>query len=153
MNYLIRPGIDVVDEVKLLNTIINSTCRQFNVTRDELRSKSRQRGIVYPRHVIHYMLVKYTKMKVTAIAKSVSNMHHASVYHAAKIVPDLSMFDKDFSRKVEEIERDINVAPIGLSGQRRKFNTQNKMLMVKDFKYLSHVEKLEYLNDLKLEAA
>ncbi len=60
-------------------------CKYYNVTVQDLISKSRRQSIVKPRQVAMYLSRKYTDQSLQAIGKSF-NRYHATALHAMKTV-------------------------------------------------------------------
>jgi len=145
MNYTARPGIDMVQGRELVSRIIHLTCREFDVEESEIREKRRHQRIVVPRHVCHYLLMKYTHMRITDIAKTISNMHHAVLYNSKKYVEDSMFFDRSFRERIEFIENELNSNPVGLKRSKEKKKMKLGLLQIRDFRYMSHMDKLEYL--------
>ena len=65
---------------------------QFNVSVDEMTSRSRKRAITFPRQVAMYLTRKYTTESLADIG-SLYNRDHSTVLHAIKVIT------RDMSRK------------------------------------------------------
>ncbi|MGM0418485.1 MAG: chromosomal replication initiator protein DnaA, partial [Thermodesulfobacteriota bacterium] len=68
-----------------IDSIKKLVCEQFNVTPDQLVSKSRKQAIVRPRQVAIFLSRKYTDQPLQFIGKSF-NRYHATAIHAIKSV-------------------------------------------------------------------
>ncbi len=68
-----------------LDSIKKLVCKYYNVTMDDLTSRSRRQAIVRPRQVAMYLSRQYTEHSLQAIGKSF-NRYHATTLHALKAV-------------------------------------------------------------------
>ncbi|WP_028580436.1 chromosomal replication initiator protein DnaA [Desulfogranum japonicum] len=66
-------------------TIRDLIGRQFKVTTEELRSRSRKRAITYPRQIGMYLTRKYTKESLADIG-NMYNRDHSTVLYAIKVI-------------------------------------------------------------------
>jgi chromosomal replication initiator protein len=72
--------------------------RQFRVSIDELRSRSRKRSVAFPRQVAMYLTRKYTNISLADIG-SIYNRDHSTVLYAIKTIT------MDMSRQVSVREQ------------------------------------------------
>ena len=68
-----------------LDSIKKLVCKYYNVTIDDLTSRSRRQAIVRPRQIAMYLSRQYTDHSLQAIGKSF-NRYHATTLHALKAV-------------------------------------------------------------------
>ena len=80
-------------------------CDYFNITRDDLLSKTRKRQIVQARQIAMYLCKQHTKSPLTVIGSSIGGRNHATVLHSCKAVADMIDTDKQFKAQMEEIEK------------------------------------------------
>ena len=102
---------DTEKEVSL-DTIVDTVCEYFNITRDMLLSPSRKRQIVQARQIAMYEcrnLIPSTSL--STIGSNLGGKDHATVLHACNTVQDLKSTDKLFRQWVEDIEGMI-VVPV-----------------------------------------
>lgn len=78
--------------------------REFNVSYKDLQSRSRKRGIAFPRQVAMYLGRKHTEESLEKIGKTF-NRNHATVLYAVKVVSDLCRRDTSVRRQVEILDR------------------------------------------------
>ncbi len=109
------PGIDLskLDKTKhpcLRNVlsfteddIIDIVAQEFNVTRDNILSKSRKRIYVEPRQVISYVLKTKYKITLATIGEFVGGRDHTSVMHYLDVFPTLYKTDKRYRNKCKNI--------------------------------------------------
>jgi chromosomal replication initiator protein len=79
----------------------------FNITVEELLSKSRKRDVVQARQIAMFFSKKLTKYSLASIGNQTGSKDHATVLHACKTVNDLMETDKQFKKYVTEIDKKI----------------------------------------------
>jgi len=95
-----------------METIISTVCEYFNITRDQLLSKSRVRQIVQARQIAMYECRNLIQnCSLSTIGAELGGKDHATVLHACTTVHDLMSTDKLFRQWVEDIEGMI-VVPV-----------------------------------------
>ncbi len=80
-------------------------CDYFNITRDELLSKTRKRQIVQARQIAMYMSRTLINCSLSTIGAEIGGKDHATVLHACTTVGDLMSTDKTFKQYVTDIEK------------------------------------------------
>ena len=81
-------------------------CDYFNITRDELLSKTRKRQIVQARQIAMYMSRNLiSNCSLSTIGAEIGGKDHATVLHACTTVSDLMSTDKTFRQYVTDIEK------------------------------------------------
>ena len=81
-------------------------CDYFNITRDELLSKTRKRQIVQARQSAMYMSRNLiSNCSLSTIGAEIGGKDHATVLHACTTVSDLMSTDKTFRQYVTDIEK------------------------------------------------
>ena len=80
-------------------------CDYFNITRDELLSKTRKRQIVQARQIAMYMSRTLINCSLSTIGAEIGGKDHATVLHACSTVNDLMTTDKTFKQYVSDIEK------------------------------------------------
>jgi chromosomal replication initiator protein len=80
-------------------------CDYFNITRDELLSKTRKRQIVQARQIAMYMSRTLINCSLSTIGAEIGGKDHATVLHACSTVNDLMSTDKTFKQYVTDIEK------------------------------------------------
>ena len=103
-----EPDIDLVREVLhdlvgAQDTLTGAAIRdfvgcQFNVSVEELRSRSRKRSVTFPRQVAMFLTRKYTQESLADIGRYY-NRDHSTVLHAIKVIT------RDMSRKTTTREQ------------------------------------------------
>lgn len=87
-----------------LEEIIDVCCQSGGITQDELFSKSRKANIVTVRQIVMFLAQKYTKLTASRIGLLIGGRNHATVLHAIAQVRDHMATDKDFAKKVADLE-------------------------------------------------
>ncbi len=80
-------------------------CDYFNITRDDLLSKTRKRQIVQARQIAMYMSRTLINCSLSTIGAEIGGKDHATVLHACTTVSDLMSTDKTFKQYVTDIEK------------------------------------------------
>ena len=80
-------------------------CDYFNVTREDLLSKTRKRNIVQARQIAMYMSRNLINCSLSTIGSEIGGKDHATVLHACTTVTDLMSTDKTFKQYVSDIEK------------------------------------------------
>ena len=80
-------------------------CDYFNITRDDLLSKTRKRQIVQARQIAMYMSRNHINCSLSTIGSEIGGKDHATVLHACTTVTDLMSTDKTFRQYVTDIEK------------------------------------------------
>ena len=80
-------------------------CDYFNITRDDLLSKTRKRQIVQARQIAMYMSRTLINCSLSTIGAEIGGKDHATVLHACTTVTDLMSTDKTFKQYVTDIEK------------------------------------------------
>ena len=92
-------------------SIILKVCNYYNVTLDELMSKSRLRKIADARNTLFYIFHKCYKMTSTEVGK-IFNKNHATILSGANKIDGFMRFDKVFRNQINQI---INIETIKYS--------------------------------------
>ncbi|MBR1787729.1 MAG: chromosomal replication initiator protein DnaA [Bacteroidaceae bacterium] len=90
-----------------LEAIIEAVCTMWNVTQEDIFSKSRKAHIVQARQTAMCLAQKHTKLTVSKIGLHIGGRNHATVLHAIKQVKDRMAIDKNFAQQVSEIESQL----------------------------------------------
>ena len=95
-----------------MDTIVDTVCEYFNITRDMMLSTSRKRQIVQARQIVMYECRSLIpSCSLSTIGSQLGGKDHATVLHACTTVQDLKSTDKLFRQWVEDIEGMI-VVPV-----------------------------------------
>ena len=70
-------------------------CEYWNVTADEVLSRSRKRHIINAKHSLRYFLHTYGDLTACDIG-TLTNCDHSNVIHSVKTFENLCLFDQSF---------------------------------------------------------
>ena len=105
---------EIVDRFVKSNTreitieyIQKMVCNYFNISMEQMLSRSRKGDIVTARHISMYLSRKLTKSSLVAIGDKCGKKDHATVLHACKSVENSCEINKDYRNNVEMIEKRI----------------------------------------------
>ena len=87
--------------------LIKRVCEDFDVTKEELFSKSRQGNIPIGRFIIWHNLFEHLGISKLSIANIFKKRDHAAIINGLKTYNNLSDTEKDFNRTVSNIEKDF----------------------------------------------
>lgn len=88
-----------------MDKVQRTVCDYFNITRDDLLSKSRKRQIVQARQIAMYLSRNLiSNCSLSTIGAEIGGKDHATVLHACTTVADLMSTDKVFKKYVSDIE-------------------------------------------------
>lgn len=93
-----------------IDTIVSTVCEYFNITRDQMLSKTRKRQIVQARQIAMYECRNLVQnCSLSTIGAELGGKDHATVLHACNTVQDLMSTDKLFRQWVDDIENMVVV--------------------------------------------
>ena len=99
-SYMAIPGLKL-DGYKF---IIDLVCKEYNVTKQEVFARTRNREFVFPRQVMMYVAdFVFKKETLSQIGSNFGGYHHATVIHAKKTVNDVLFYDKFHHKKIMHI--------------------------------------------------
>jgi chromosomal replication initiator protein len=85
------------------------TAKQFNVTLEDLKSKTRKKEVVTARQVAMYLSKEYTKNSLKVIGYHFGGRDHATVIHAVRCVQDMIDKNGSISEHIREIKRNLKI--------------------------------------------
>ena len=88
-----------------IEAILEATCQQWDVSEEEVFSKSRKANIVTVRQTAMYLAQKLTKITTSKIGIHIGGRNHATVLHSIKQVNDRMSTDRSYEKTVNEIEK------------------------------------------------
>jgi chromosomal replication initiator protein len=93
-----------------MESVKKIVCKYYNVTNDEMISKSRKKAIVIPRQICMYLCRKYTDHSLGEIGKSFRR-HHATAFHSVTVIEKKMKQNTNIKRQVsylcDKIDRDF----------------------------------------------
>ena len=79
----------------------------FQISLEELQSKTRKRHVVQARQLAMFFAKKYTKSSLANIGDQIGKRDHATVLHACKTVDNLNETDKQFKKYFADLTKRI----------------------------------------------
>lgn len=89
------------------NLISTLVCTELQITHDELIGRDRHLNIAKARHLIFYLLHKYTRLHLKQIGDIIGGRHHSTVIYGIQNAKDQIDTDPDFKKLTERIESKI----------------------------------------------
>ena len=94
-------------------TILNETTAYFNLSMEELTSKSRTRTLVTARQIAMYLLRELTEMSLPKIGAELGGRDHTTVIHADRKIRELMAERRTIYNQVTELTNKIKKAQAG----------------------------------------
>ncbi len=80
-------------------------CDYFNISVDNIQSRTRKREIVQARQLTMYFAKKMTKSSLAIIGLQCGNKDHATVLHACKTIANLAETDRQLRGWIDDLEK------------------------------------------------
>ncbi len=112
MNHYMYPGILMRNEKGMVITpkmtiqfVAECICKEYKITMDQMKSKSRKREYAECRQVICYLVYKHFDLNISLekVGSFLGNRDHTTVIYACKNVQNLLDTDVFFKRKLEKL--------------------------------------------------
>lgn len=109
-------AVEAVDKIIVKNnkkalspdSIQDIVAKYFDISIQDLQSKTRKRHIVQARQLAMSLTRKYcSKISLVDIGKRIGGRNHATVLHAIKTVDDLVETDKEFKKYFSDLTKEI----------------------------------------------
>ena len=94
-----------------VDNIIERVSREYDVTPNAIKSRSRKKEVVIPRQLVMFLANKHTNIPATRIGKLVGSRDHSTVLHSIAKVEEQMATDKAFAMQVEKIEKLLQIKP------------------------------------------
>ena len=112
MNYMTMPGIKKAKigfktmpkkkVLKYIDTVIANTCEQFNISMDDIKSKSRKSVVAIPRLLTMHILRSNTLLTLDEIG-IVFNRDHTTVINAIKSTSNMLETDCNIKEEYQKL--------------------------------------------------
>ena len=106
---VIKRAVKVDNHPLTVDDILEKVCNHFNVTQQNVFSRSRKREYVLVRQVSMYLAQKYTKMPASRIGQLIGNRDHSTGIHSCSTIDKTMKIDKDFQNEMTEIEKSFRI--------------------------------------------
>lgn len=92
-------------EITSIDAIKQAVCQYFDISMQELISKSRARKFSEPRQIAMYFCRKYANKPLQEIASIFGGKDHSTVLHGIKKIEDKIITDAKVKKQIEEIQQ------------------------------------------------
>jgi chromosomal replication initiator protein len=96
----------------VFNQYVERIAKLFNISKEDMFSKSKKSELVDARHLLYYMCYN-RQMKITSIedymALSGYTIKHSSIIHGIKAVEDKIKEDKDYVVAIKELDKSTSI--------------------------------------------
>ena len=106
---VIKRAVKVDNHPLTVDDILEKVCGHYNVTQQNVFSKSRKRDYVIVRQVSMYLAQKYTKMPASRIGQLIGGRDHSTVIHSCSTIEQRLKVDKSFSAELSSIENSFKL--------------------------------------------
>ena len=106
---VIKRAVKVDNHPLTIDDILDKVCSHFNVTQQNVFSRSRKREYVLVRQVSMYLAQKYTKMPAARIGQLIGTRDHSTVIHSCSTIEKRLKIDKEFLNEITDIETSFRI--------------------------------------------
>lgn len=106
---VIKRAVKIDNHPLTVDDILEKVCNHYNVTQQNVFSRSRKRDYVTVRQVSMYFAQKYTKMPASRIGQLIGNRDHSTVIHSCSAVEKRLKVDKAFVEEMASIENSFKL--------------------------------------------
>lgn len=106
---IIKRAVKIDNKPLTVDDILETVCQHYNVSQQNVFSKSRKRDYVQVRQISMYLAQKYTKMPAARIGLLIGNRDHSTVIHSCNTVEQRLKADKAFSEELARIEKSFKL--------------------------------------------
>ena len=89
------------------DTVIDATCKYFNVSRDDLTGKRKTKEIVEPRQIAMYLILEFLSLPLMSVGQIFGGRDYTTVIHARDKISDKLRTDKKLVVQVNDIRNMI----------------------------------------------
>lgn len=124
--------------IRKLEKALPDICLYWNVTKDDMLGKCRNRNLAYARHSLRYLLYQDKKLPLAEIG-TLTNCDHATVLHSVKMFRILMKQDFMFNQLFAMINKKL------VYNRHSTIKSKIKQVMTSDLSQKEQIEKLEDL--------
>jgi chromosomal replication initiator protein len=106
---VLKRAVKVDNSPLTIEDILDKVCTHFNVSQQNVFSRSRKRDYVIVRQVSMYLAQKHTKMPASRIGQLIGNRDHSTVIHSCSTIEQRLKVDKAFVEEVSSIENSFKL--------------------------------------------
>jgi chromosomal replication initiator protein len=86
-----------------MENIARAVASHYNLSVDEMKSKSNSRSIAVPRQVAMYLCKRLTRHSFPEIGREFGGKHHTTVMHSVDKITTLERDDRNFHKEIKEL--------------------------------------------------
>ncbi len=101
---VIKRAVKVDDHPLTVDDILETVCQHYNVSQQNIFSKSRKHDYVLARQISMYLAQKFTKMPTSRIGQLIGGRDHSTVIHSCSAIEQRLKVDKAFNDEIASIE-------------------------------------------------
>jgi len=88
------------------DNILGLVCREFGITKDEIKSKSRKHEYLIPRHIAVYLLRNHGELKTLKdIGRYMGGRDHSTMLHSIEAIDGLRFMGYD--KQINKLELEV----------------------------------------------
>lgn len=106
---VLKRSVKVDNHPLTIDEIVETVCRHYQVSPEEVSGKSRKRNLVVARQVSMFLAQKHTKMAASRIGKLIAGRDHSTVLHSCEKVEERMKVDKSFCEDITKIENSFKL--------------------------------------------
>ena len=106
---VIKRAVKVDNHPLTVDDILEKVCNHYQVSQQNVFSRSRKHDYVIVRQVSMYLAQKYTKMPASRIGQLIGNRDHSTVLHSCNTIEQRLKIDKLFSEELSSIENSFKL--------------------------------------------
>ena len=104
MNALKQAVSDENKEVMTTTNIINTVCSFYNVSKNDLLGKKRNKDLVEPRQVCIYLITELMSIPLMTIGQAMGGRDHTTVMHARDKIAELILINNRLATEVNDLK-------------------------------------------------
>ena len=104
LKYLIPNG----EKRITMDSVLRAVAERFSLQPAQLKQKTNQRQIAYPRQVAMYLIKELTQSSLPEIGRMFGGKHHTTVLHSVQKIDALRQKDPDLNRLIHSVIDSIN---------------------------------------------
>ncbi len=106
---VIKRAVKIDNKPLTIDDILEKVCGHFNVSQQNVFSRSRKRDYVLVRQISMYLAQKYTKMPASRIGQLIGGRDHSTVIHSCSTIEQRLKVDQSFFAEMTSIENSFKL--------------------------------------------
>ena len=106
---IINKAIHRSPRIITIDSIIKTVCDNYNVSIENINSKSRKQPIVQARQVAMYLAQRHIKdITLVRIGEQIGQKDHTTVLHSCNTIKEQLEYNKELRSEIEKIEKELS---------------------------------------------